>query len=250
MSLEIREIPTDKLNIYQRAVMRDGVVPRHPSVSLFSGRSGRGTTNLMLSLLTRPEFYATGDGKRHYYDRIVLMGPTVDSDGLYKSLDQQKVHIESVLDPAPSDIQAVLDYQKEQIKRHGIVKAPRTLLILEDMQTHSTGKNSVMNSKAFLECFLANRHNNLSVWLAGQSYTATPRRCRLQARGLFYFAGSASELDLVSQEYGAPGLSKKEMKQVISHATKDPFTFLFVNMHLPWATRYRKNLDVILKLER
>jgi hypothetical protein len=250
MSLQIREIPTDKLKIYQRAVMRDGVVPRHPSVSIFSGRSGSGKTNLMLSLLTRPEFYAAGAGKRHYFDRIVLMGPTVDSDDLYKTLEQQKVHIESVLDPAPSDIQAVLDYQKAQIKRHGIVKAPRTLLILEDMQTHSTGKNSVMNSKPFLECFLANRHNNLSVWLAGQSYTATPRRCRLQARGLFYFAGSASELDLVSQEYGAPGLTKKEMKQLISHATKEPFTFLFVNMHLPWATRYRKNLDVILKMER
>jgi hypothetical protein len=250
MSLEIREIPTDKLNIYQRAVMRDGVVPRHPSVSIFSGRSGSGKTNLMLSLLTRPEFYAAGAGKRHYFDRIVLMGPTVDSDDLYKTLEQQKVHIESVLDPTPADIQAILDYQKEQIKRHGIAKSPRTLLILEDMQTHSAGKNSVMNSKPFLECFLANRHNNLSVWLAGQSYTATPRRCRLQARGLFYFAGSASELELVAREYGAPGLSKKEMKQLISHATKEPFTFLFVNMHLPWATRYRKNIDVILKMER
>jgi hypothetical protein len=42
MSLEIREIPTDKLKIYQRAVMRDGVIPRHPSVSIFSGRSGSG----------------------------------------------------------------------------------------------------------------------------------------------------------------------------------------------------------------
>jgi hypothetical protein len=249
MSLQIREIPTDKLKIYQRAVMRDGVIPRHPSVSIFSGRSGSGKTNLMLSLLTRPEFYAAGDGKRHYFDRIALFGPTVDSDDLYKTLEQQKVHIESVLDPTPADIQAVLDYQKDQIKRHGIAKAPRTLLILEDMQTHSAGKNSVMNSKPFLECFLANRHNNLSVWLAGQSYTATPRRCRLQARGLFYFAGSASELDLVSQEYGAPGLSKKEMKQLISHATKEPFTFLYVNMHQPWSKRFRKNLGTILTLE-
>jgi hypothetical protein len=67
----------------------------------FSGRAGSGKTNLMLSLLTRPEFYAAGAGKRHYFDRIVLMGPTVDSDDLYKSLDQQKVHIESVLDPTP-----------------------------------------------------------------------------------------------------------------------------------------------------
>jgi hypothetical protein len=209
MSLEIREIPTDKLNIYQRAVMRDGVVPRHPSVSIFSGRSGSGKTNLMLSLLTRPEFYAAGAGKRHYFDRIVLMGPTVDSDDLYKSLEHQKVPITRVTDPTADDIQNILDFQKQQIKEKGISKASRTLLVLDDMQVHSVGKNSVMSSKPFLELFLANRHNNLSVWMAGQSYTATPRRCRLQARGLLYFSGSASELDLVSQSTAHQVSAKK-----------------------------------------
>jgi hypothetical protein len=251
MSLEIFAIPTDKSNIYQRAVMREGILPAHPSVNLFSGRAGSGKSNLMVSLLTRPEFYGAGDGKRHYFDQIILMGPTVDgSDDLYKSLEDQKVPITRVTDPTADDIQNILDFQKQQIKQHGISKASRTLLLLEDMQVHSVGKNSVMSSKPFLELFLANRHNNLSVWMAGQSYTATPRRCRLQARGLFYFAGNASELELVSQEYGAPGLSKKEMKEVITHATKVPFSFLFVNMHLPWDTRFRKNLDVVLKMER
>ena len=177
------------------------------------------------------------------------MGPTVESDDLYKHLEKQTVQIQSVVDPTAADIQDVLDYQKQQIKAKGISSAPRTLAIFEDMQVHS-GKNSVMSSQPFLECFLANRHNNLSVWLAGQSYTATPRRCRLQCRGLFYFAGSESELELISREYGAPGLSKKDMKEVITHATKTPFSFLYVNMHMPWETRFRKNPDVILKLER
>jgi hypothetical protein len=251
MSLKITELPNQKSDIYQRPVMKEGVIPRHPSVCLFSGRAGSGKTNLMLSLLTRTEFYGGDDqGKRHYYDHIILMGSTVDSDDLYETLKSQKVHIETVLEPTASDIQQVLHYQKEKIKELGIAKAPRTLLVLEDMQTHSAGKDSIMRSRPFLECFLANRHNNLSVWLAGQSYTATPRRCRLQARGLFYFAGAESELDLVAKEYGAPGLSKSEMKLVISYATKDPYSFLFVNMHLPWSTRFRQNLDTIINIER
>jgi hypothetical protein len=116
------------------------------------------------------------------------MGPTVESDELYKHLEKQTVQIQSVIDPTAADIQDVLDYQKQQIKAKGISSAPRTLVIFDDTQVHS-GKNSVMTSQPFLECFLANRHNNLSVWLAGQSYTATPRRCRLQCRGRFYFAG-------------------------------------------------------------
>jgi hypothetical protein len=250
MSLKITELPNQKADIYQRPVMKEGIIPRHPSVCLFSGRAGSGKSNLMLSLLTRPEFYGGNDKKRHYFDHIVLMGSTIDSDDLYDTLKEQKVHIETVLEPTAGDIQQVLDYQKQQIKELGIAKAPRTLLVLEDMQTHSAGKDSVMNSRPFLECFLANRHNNLSVFLCGQSYTATPRRCRLQARGLFYFAGSASDLEIVSTEYGAPGISKREMKQVIEHATKEPFSFLFVNMHLPWATRFRKNLDTIINIER
>ena len=113
MSLEITEIKSEKAEIPQRASMRDGIIPRHPSVSLFSGRSGSGKPNLMLSLLTRPEFYAGGNGKRHYFDHIILMGPTVESDDLYKSLEDQKVKIETVLDPTADDIQQVLDYQKE-----------------------------------------------------------------------------------------------------------------------------------------
>jgi hypothetical protein len=251
MSLKISELPNQKADIYQRPVMSEGIIPRHPSVCLFSGRSGSGKTNLMLSLLTLPQFYGGDDiGKRHYFDHIVLMGSTVDSDDLYDTLKSQKVHIETVLEPTADSIQQVLDYQKTQIKQLGIARAPRTLLVLEDMQTHSAGKDSVMRSRAFLECFLANRHNNLSVFLCGQSYTATPRRCRLQARGLFYFAGAASELELVAKEYGAPGLTQKEMKQVISHATKEPFSFLFVNMHLPWKTRFRINLNEIINIER
>ena len=251
MSLKIKALPSQKAQIYQRTVMEQGIIPRHPSVCLFSGRSGSGKSNLMLSLLTRAEFYGGDDnGKRHYFDHIVLMGSTVDSDDLYDTLKEQKVQIETVLEPTADDIQAVLDYQKEKINELGIAKAPRTLLVLEDMQTHSAGKDSVMRSRPFLECFLANRHNNLSVYLCGQSYTATPRRCRLQARGLFYFAGAASELELVAKEYGAPGLSKREMKEVISHATKEPFSFLFVNMHLPWKTRFRKNLDTIINIDR
>jgi hypothetical protein len=250
MSLKIEELPNQKKDIYQRAVMKEGIIPKHPSVCLFSGRSGSGKSNLMLSLLTRPEFYGGDDKKRHYFDHIVLMGSTVDSDDLYETLKSQKVHIETVLEPTAVDIQRVLTYQKQKIKELGIAFAPRTLLVLEDMQTHSAGKDSVMRSRPFLECFLANRHNNLSVWLAGQSYTATPRRCRLQARGLFYFAGAASELELVAKEYGAPGLSKKEMEVLINHCTKDAFSFMFVNMHVPWAGRFRKNLDVILNISR
>jgi hypothetical protein len=154
MSLQIEELPNQKKDIFQRSVMTSGIIPKHPSVCLFSGRSGSGKTNLMLSLLTRPQFYGGDDKKRHYFDHIILMGSTVDSDDLYEILKSQQIQIETVLEPTADSIQQVLDYQKQQIKELGIAKAPRTLLVLEDMQTHSAGKDSVMRSRAFLECFL------------------------------------------------------------------------------------------------
>ena len=147
MSLEIHALPTEKQSIYQRPVMAQGIIPRHPNVCLFSGKSGSGKSNLMLSLLTRKEFYGSEEGKRHYFDHICVLGSTCESDDLYLGLKKQSVQVETVTEVTPESIQQILDYQKEKIAELGISSAPRTLIIYEDLQSHSFGKDSVMKSR-------------------------------------------------------------------------------------------------------
>jgi hypothetical protein len=246
----IDALKCDKDGIFQRPVMEAGILPKHPSVCIFSGSVGSGKTNTMIKLLTSDAFYGGSNGRKNYFDYIILCGPTIKSDSLYDLLRKQKVIIEELTDPEPADIQKILDFQKQQIAKMGIEKAPKTLIIYEDIQVHSVGRNSILRSKPFNETFLASRHNNLSVFLCGQSYKSTPRKCRQQAKGLYYFAGSHSELDHVSEDFAPPGLTSKETKQLIEYATKAPHSFLFVNKFQPWSTRYRKNMDEILEIVR
>lgn len=246
----ITALPSDKDDIYQRPCMESGIIPKHPSVVIFSGSTGSGKSNCLMTLLTSPQFYGGENGNKHYFDYIVLIGPTVESDFLYTILKKQNVKIETITHPKPSDIQKILDFQKDKIKTMGMANAPRTLIIYEDIQVHSVGKNSIMRSKPFLETFLGNRHSNLSVFLCSQSYNSTPRSCRMQARGLIYFAGTSSELEVVSREYAPGTLKIKEFQQLINYATKDKHSFLFINKFLGWNTRYRKNFDEIIEINR
>ena len=99
-----------------------------------------------------------------------------------------------------------------------------------------------------MTCFIASRHYNFTTLLCTQSYTRVPRVCRLQAQVLFYFKGGHSEMELLSEEYQVPGYNKKRMFRLIDFCTSEKYSFLTVNRHLPFAERYRKNLDQIVDL--
>ena len=233
--LSIKPLKTAKSLIPQRTLMETDVIPRHPSSVLFNGSSGSGKSTLLLNLLTRPEFY------RGYFNKIYLFSPTGGSDDLFKHLKLKKDHIFS--DMNPKDLRKIIDEQRAVIEKTSIDKAPRVLLIFEDVQ----GSKKFMNSKAFTEAFIANRHFGASTWLCGQSFTQTPRKCRLQANNIFYFRGSGSEADLITQEFCPPGSNKKEFAKLLDNVTRKRYTFMHINKRAPHEVRYRSNLDKIIK---
>jgi hypothetical protein len=235
MDLSIKPLKTAKSKIPQRLLMEKDIIPRHPSSVIFNGSSGSGKSTLLLNLLTRPEMF------RGYFNAIYLFSPTGDSDDLFKHLKLNKKNI--FTDMNPDDLADILEKQRAIIKKKGIDKAPRILFIFEDVQ----GSKKFMNSKPFTEAFIANRHFGASTWLCGQSFTQTPRRCRLQANNIFYFRGSGSESDLMIKEYCPPGMRKRNFEQMLDDATKEPYTFMHINKRAPHAIRYRSNLDQIIK---
>lgn len=234
-SLEIRALPTDKSKIKQRVLMKKKIIPRHPASVIFNGSSGSGKSTLLLNLLTRKEFF------KNYFDEVFLFSPTGGSDDLFKHAKIPEKNI--FMDIKESDLSKILKKQRERIEEKGIRKAPKILIIFEDIQ--SNGK--FMRSKSFLKSFIANRHYGVSTWLCGQSYTKTPRACRLQANNIFYFRGSGSELERISEEYCPPGMHKKKFADMVEDATREKHSFLHINMHDTFDKRYRKNLDTYLK---
>jgi hypothetical protein len=236
MDLTIRKLETNKDAIPQRVLMRKDVIPRHPSSVLFNGSSGSGKSTLLLNLLTRKEFLGG------YFHKTYLFSPTGDTDDLFKTLKIAKKDVFTEL--KEEDLQDILDKQERMIKKKGVDRAKRVLIIFEDVQ----GDKIFMKSKAFLRAFIANRHFGVSSWLCGQSFTKTPRACRLQANNIFYFKGGGSELKMICDEFCPGGMTPKEFRAMVNQVTKKKYSFLHINMRVHQDERYRENLGEILYL--
>lgn len=236
-SLKIEPLETAKSKITQRVHMRNNIIPRHPSSCIFNGSSGSGKSTLLINLLTKKNMLGG------YFNEIYLFSPTGGSDDLFDHLKIKKSNI--ITDIKPEKLEKIMNDQEKVIEDKGIEKAKKILIIFEDIQ----GNAKFMKSKPFLRSFIANRHFGLSTWLCGQSFTRTPRACRLQANNIFYFAGGGSEKKLMIDEFCPPNLSKREFEQMINYATGEKYTFMHINMRVHPNERYRKNLDEILKLK-
>ena len=242
-SLDIRPIQTNKSLIPQRALQKDGTIPRHPTSAIFSGSSGSGKSTLLLNLLTRPEFL--GPYPHHpdtgYFDKVFIFAPTAKSDDMLE-------HLAEVLDipedrifshPDPDDLEAILEEQRADAEKKGLHKCDKILFIFEDIVSNK----KFMNSKPFTSAFIANRHFNASTYVCTQAFNAVPRKCRLQALNIFYYEGSSSELEVVSEEYCPPGMNKKEFASVVAQVTKPDHAFLYIKRDEPFSQRYRQNLN-------
>ena len=241
--LTIKPFKTSKDGVKTTDMMEKGVIPKHPYRLLISGASGSGKSNLLLDLLCCSKKY------KNYYDYIFVLSPTAGHlDDSYKALKKscKKTKLFIINELNPDQIQKIMDTQEEIIKEKGLKKTPRILLIYDDI----INDKKFMNSKEFIKSFVASRHYNMSVIVLTQRYHSVPRVCRLQANNVLYFLGSASENARLVDEFTPPRYSKKEFDEMVTFATREPYSFLYVNMTQPFKTRYRKCLHSIMTLDR
>lgn len=242
--LEIVPYPTNKHKIPQRPLMEADIIPKHPSSVIFNGKSNSGKSTLLVNLMSRPEFYGKQnqkDKKSAYFDVVFLFSPTANGgDDLVRFLNVPKKRI--IKDFDKNKLDKILDLQDSIVSDKGLDKAPKMLIIFEDIQSDA----KFMNTKSFLRCFIQGRHMNISTFLCGQSWTLTPRKCRLQANNIFFFPSSNSEIEILNSEFCPPHTSKTQFLDMIKHATEKPYNFLHINMRKPPNERYRHNLDTIL----
>ena len=252
--LKIVAFDTNKSKIPQRPNMKNGIIPKHPGRVIFNGRSGSGKSNLIVSLLARPEFYGERKEKghrqpKHYFEEIYLFSPTAgDMDDLPQHLLQHtpliKKHIFKTFDE--DMLFKIMDKQQSIMKnKGGIDKAPKVLVILDDIQSN----RRFLRSDAILKIFLMGRHFGISVWLAGQAFNLTPRSCRLQASNVMIFPLTGSEGEVLKKEFKPSGMSNKDWQTMLKHVLSGRHDFLHINMMDHVKTRFRKNLDELLELK-
>ena len=244
--LNIVYFPTNKAEIKQRPNMEKNVIGKHPCRCILNGPSGSGKSNLLTNLMCRPEFYGSSKEQKvkNYFDMVFIFSPTSELDDLVKYLN---VPPHRVFDTYTGDtLGNIIETQKEIIKRKSLKDSPKIAIIMDDIQSDK----KFLNSPSFKTAFISSRQYNISVFLCSQSWTLTPRFSRIQCTNLFFFASSQSEHKLLVDEWCPPKLTKNEFQELVDYATGDDYSFLHINRNEPFKTRYRKNLDEVLKLTK
>lgn len=236
--LVIRPLPSSKDHIKQPYLSEKNIIPRINSSSLFIGASGSGKSNLVANLLTRKDML----GKA--FDRIFLISPTAKTDDIQGHLNIDPDDIIDNLNEAPSILREIQDEQREIIESEGPLKAPKILVIFDDCISDA----DLMKSKEFIDSFILCRHFNMTTMICSQSYKSVPKKCRLQAKNIFFFKSSQTETECICEDRAPPNFTKKESIQLVEFATCDPYSFLHISMLEPYETRYRKNLDEIIDI--
>jgi hypothetical protein len=248
--LTVAPINTSKDDIEQPPLAKheNMYIPPLGSSVIISGKSGSGKSTLLANLLTDPRFYGPGGKKpKGWFDKVFLFSPTANGDDVQKSLNIPAKYVFTDLDEVPDVLDVILDSQQQKLDDgEGADKVEQFALIFDDV----IGDTQFMNEKAFTRCFYQVRHVNCTTFICTQHFKRVPKICRLQANFVFFFQGSAAEVEMVTEEYAPPMYSKNEFREIVNEASGEPFSFLTINMKLGWDRRFRRNLDEFIVLPR
>ena len=179
----------------------DHVIPSHPFRCILSGMSGSGKSNLLITMLMKPEMYYG------FFKHILIISPNIDSDKSYKHLLKDEV---KQLKKKPKDkskitywffkeydqdaINDIMNMRMEAVEQ--CIKTPM-LIVLDDIL-----KNRKLLNSSFLQgLFTKGRHLKISTFICTQSYMKLDRTLRLNATNLIWFQPkNVSEIKRVYDE--------------------------------------------------
>ena len=246
--LGISQIETTKDKIEQPDLAKDErmIIPPLGSSVVISGKSGSGKSTLLANLLKDKRFYGPSPAKpKGWFDKIFLFSPTANGDDIQKSLNIPSKYVFTDLSEAPELLSVILESQQEKLDRgDGAHTVSQVCVIFDDV----IGDTKFMNTKEFTKCFYQVRHVNCTTFLCTQHFKRVPRVCRLQANFVFFFQGSQTEVETIVEDFAPPNMSKNDFRSLVDEANREKYSFLTINMKLPWQHRFRKNLDTFLRL--
>lgn len=248
--LSIEAVPTskDKIEQPELAAHEDMFIPPRGSSVIISGKSGSGKSTLLARFITDPRFYGPSDERPNgWFDKVFLFSPTANGDDVQRALGIDKKYVFTDLDEAPELLEVILDTQQSKLDgAEGADKVEQYAIIFDDV----IGDTGFMNERAFTRCFYQVRHVNCTTFICTQHFKRVPKVCRLQANFIFFFQGSAAEVEMVTEEFAPPEYSKREFQTMVNACTREPYSFLTINMKVGWDKRFRKRLDEFVHLNR
>lgn len=235
MSLNVKVYKSPRDGIKKTNLQKVHAVPP-AGLTTICAPTGAGKTNLLCSLLN--------EQLPNYFDIIYVfrLSPCP------MLTDVCDIDIKNVFtDDDPTKIEKIITAQKKFIETSGFKEAPHILVLLDDCaQSRTFFSHKIMDELAF-----AGTHSKISTWITTQNYVSIPKRIRKNVHSCILMSGlTASEIGRFVEEHQSPYLKKKEFTDMVLHAVRDPYSFIFYDRTNPEKKKaYRKGFQTILSIE-
>ena len=148
-----------------------------------------------------------------------------------------------------NDLERILSSQKQivdALKKHDQPKylADRILFIFDDLVGSSLF--SMAQDNLFKGFNTRHRHYSASVIMVSQGYKEIPKTIRTNWTALILFEIANDKEVLVIYEENTMGYKKDVWLSMFEHATKDDYSFMYLNSKKPRHLRCMKNFDKVL----
>ena len=187
-------------------------MPQPPFRMVVCGASHSGKSNMILNMLTVPEY----GYKQHFGEDIFVFSRTLGLDDTWKSLNLPKTHMYDKWQD--SVVREIMAYSKK--KRNGI------LLLLDDLISDGDAFNR-KNTNLLSELFYTSRHYRISLCITTQRYHAVQSALLANASAVIVFRLKTKR----EQEAFQDSMTMYDaLEEKYDYATKERFSFLFMNL--------------------
>lgn len=228
-SIEIKPIG---LKDYTCKQSRFSHVPKVPLRMILLAPSGSGKTVLISNLILN--IY------KGCFERIFIFSPSVHLDQTWSAVKKYQEDVMKVSESDKEtlyfdyydadDLENIIDTQHKvtkHIKDSGKKKLFSILIVVDDF---ADSVEVSRHSKLLHALFTRGRHHSISTIVSSQKYNALATIIRVNATALIvYRLRNYAELEVFLTENGAL-IDKKSLLEIYREATKEPYSFLYVNL--------------------
>lgn len=189
-------------------------------------KSQQGKTNLIVNLLSRPEFYKN-DFKP---ENIWVISPSARTDSkLRKMIKYLKIPNENIYtDYSPELLEVIYENIQDEYNEaiNDEEKPEHSLIYMDDVAFDKDIKKSNIVSKLFFN----SRHYLTSLIYTSQKYSMLNTNWRENVSAMCVFPCSAKQLELINDDINYTSLPKKDFIKIFRKYTNEkPYYFMCVN---------------------
>ncbi len=210
-------------------------MPKLPLRGVILAPSGSGKTVLLSNLILK--MY------RGCFERVYVFSPSVNVDQTWEAVKKYQEDIMKVKESDaeklyfdhynPEELENIIDTQHKVILHMKKQKHSHLFSVLVIVDDFADDPTFSRHSKLLHSLFTRGRHNSISTIVSSQKFNAVAPIIRVNATFLVvYKLRNTKDLETFLEEISGM-IGRKELIELNQMATKDPYSFLYINLVAP-----------------